>query len=307
MGTVEWEGTAEQVAWHPPYFLLFDIRFIEVRHIETGRLVQIIPGNNIRCIWDGRGTTKSRSILEGPWDDVVSQEPSVFGVMNIESPQQDRERVRIERVFELIPTVPLYLPKWEMPLPLPPPPLPPTLPLPHLPPLWSPLLLPPGSPNLLLPSPKLGPHDIPSGGSRCPKIVTGEKARTTVGHPSPPIDLTTQENQEVPTDTCNDKTQTVTDTVPGSSIPVDPYTPAWKRLIGHTLPPREVISFIGTIFTNKDEIKMICDLRENNAQSFINVIHEVCPVLITLFTSFSICPSRPWISLISHRASGGNA
>ena len=26
-GTVEWEGTAEKVAWHPPYILLFDSRF----------------------------------------------------------------------------------------------------------------------------------------------------------------------------------------------------------------------------------------------------------------------------------------
>ena len=54
-GTIEWEGTAERVAWHPPYVLLFDSRFIEVRHVETGRLAQIIPGNDIRCIWDGRG------------------------------------------------------------------------------------------------------------------------------------------------------------------------------------------------------------------------------------------------------------
>ncbi|KAE9397959.1 citron-like protein, partial [Gymnopus androsaceus JB14] len=48
-GTVEWEGTAERVALHAPYVLLFDSRFIEVRHLETGRLVQIIPGNDIRC------------------------------------------------------------------------------------------------------------------------------------------------------------------------------------------------------------------------------------------------------------------
>src|SRR5258708_37068695 len=44
--TVEWEGTAEKVAYHPPYVLLFDPRFIEIRHVETGRLAQIIPGND---------------------------------------------------------------------------------------------------------------------------------------------------------------------------------------------------------------------------------------------------------------------
>ncbi|KAH9959707.1 hypothetical protein BGW80DRAFT_1366988, partial [Lactifluus volemus] len=28
-GTIEWEGTAEHVAWHPPYILIFDSRSIE--------------------------------------------------------------------------------------------------------------------------------------------------------------------------------------------------------------------------------------------------------------------------------------
>ncbi|KAH9959699.1 hypothetical protein BGW80DRAFT_1131259, partial [Lactifluus volemus] len=54
-GTIEWEGTAEHVARHPPYILIFDSRFIEVRHVENGRLCQIIPGHDLRCIWDGRG------------------------------------------------------------------------------------------------------------------------------------------------------------------------------------------------------------------------------------------------------------
>ena len=45
--TIEWEGIAERVAWHPPYILLFDSRFIEIRHVGTGRLVQIISGNDM--------------------------------------------------------------------------------------------------------------------------------------------------------------------------------------------------------------------------------------------------------------------
>ncbi|KAF9646331.1 hypothetical protein BDM02DRAFT_3065113, partial [Thelephora ganbajun] len=52
---VEWEGAAERVAWHPPYTLPFDSRFIEIRHVETGRLVQIVSGNDMRWIWDGWG------------------------------------------------------------------------------------------------------------------------------------------------------------------------------------------------------------------------------------------------------------
>ncbi|KAF7371013.1 hypothetical protein MSAN_00735500 [Mycena sanguinolenta] len=37
--TIEWEGNAEKVALHQPYILLFDSRFIEIRNIETGRLM----------------------------------------------------------------------------------------------------------------------------------------------------------------------------------------------------------------------------------------------------------------------------
>jgi len=110
IGTIEWEGTAERVAWHPPYILLFDSRFIEIRHVETGRLVQIISGNDMRCIWDGRGTNHSQAISEGSWDEVVSQEPRVHGVMNTEAVQPGRRGVTTQHVFELIPTVPLFLP-----------------------------------------------------------------------------------------------------------------------------------------------------------------------------------------------------
>jgi len=114
--TIEWEGTAEHVAWHPPYILLFDSRFIEIRHVETGRLCQIISGNDMRCIWDGRGTTTNTPATPGPegWSEGMSQEPRVHGVMNsTEQAQPNGPRVSrpvAQHVFELIPTIPLYLP-----------------------------------------------------------------------------------------------------------------------------------------------------------------------------------------------------
>jgi len=106
LGTIEWEGTAERVAWHPPYILLFDSRFIEIRHVETGRLVQIISGSGMRCIWDGRGANRSQAVSEESSDDMVSHEPRVHGVMNTEVVQPGRG-VTTQHVFELIPTVPL--------------------------------------------------------------------------------------------------------------------------------------------------------------------------------------------------------
>ncbi|ETW78805.1 GDP/GTP exchange-like protein [Heterobasidion irregulare TC 32-1] len=115
--TIEWEGTAERVAWHPPYVLLFDSRFIEVRHVETGRLCQIIPGNEMRCIWDGRGTSAA-PLVPGPggsWEEGASQEARVHGVMRSTETAAGSAsaggRAVAQHVFELIPTVPLYLPE----------------------------------------------------------------------------------------------------------------------------------------------------------------------------------------------------
>ncbi|KDR80795.1 hypothetical protein GALMADRAFT_60733 [Galerina marginata CBS 339.88] len=111
-GTIEWEGTAERVAFHSPYILLFDSRFIEVRHVETGRLVQIIPGNEVRCTWDGRGV--STQVTTPPIDsgDEGVQEAQVHFVMNstdsTPGPGGVRTRNIVQHVCELIPTVPLY-------------------------------------------------------------------------------------------------------------------------------------------------------------------------------------------------------
>jgi RHO1 GDP-GTP exchange protein 1/2 len=59
---IEWEGTAEHVALSSPNILLFDSRFIEIRHIETGRLVRIMWGNDVRCLWNYRGLDTSRVV-----------------------------------------------------------------------------------------------------------------------------------------------------------------------------------------------------------------------------------------------------
>jgi hypothetical protein len=104
MGTIEWEGTAERVAFHAPYILLFDSRFIEVRHVETGRLAQIIPGNEIRCTWDGRGVSTQTPAV--PIDEDGNQEAQVHFVMNsTDGPGAMRTRNIVQHVCELIPTV----------------------------------------------------------------------------------------------------------------------------------------------------------------------------------------------------------
>ncbi|KAH8797137.1 hypothetical protein DL96DRAFT_1450033, partial [Flagelloscypha sp. PMI_526] len=52
---IEWESRAESAIQYPSHVLLFSPFFIEIRSLATGRLVQFVAGDNIRCIWDGRG------------------------------------------------------------------------------------------------------------------------------------------------------------------------------------------------------------------------------------------------------------
>ncbi|KAL0081610.1 CNH domain-containing protein [Phycomyces blakesleeanus] len=47
----EWEGNPDHIVYQHPYIIAFDKQFIEVRHFETGELVQIIPGDNIRLTY----------------------------------------------------------------------------------------------------------------------------------------------------------------------------------------------------------------------------------------------------------------
>lgn len=64
-GIVEWEGQADRASFRFPYVLLFSSAFVEVRHLPTGHLTQIIRpevasgsgggGGRLRCLWDGRG------------------------------------------------------------------------------------------------------------------------------------------------------------------------------------------------------------------------------------------------------------
>ncbi|KAF7289464.1 hypothetical protein HMN09_01340400 [Mycena chlorophos] len=114
---IEWEGSAERVALHSPYVLLFDSRFIEVRHIESGRLVQIIPGNDVRCIWDGRGVGSSIVTTPATDGEPTVQDAQIHAVMNSVDPAQPNRPARAvaQNVVELIPTVPLYLPEQAPP------------------------------------------------------------------------------------------------------------------------------------------------------------------------------------------------
>lgn len=52
---IHWEGICEATALHYPYILAFEPSFVEIYHVETGSLVQIVPGNHMRLVHEGRG------------------------------------------------------------------------------------------------------------------------------------------------------------------------------------------------------------------------------------------------------------
>ena len=93
---VEWEGVAERVSYHHPYILLFSGSFIEVRHAASGRLEQIIRGNDIQCIWQGTGHRG-----EDPTTVQPSQNLSVIGVT---SAPAGLDELAVQRIFTLVPS-----------------------------------------------------------------------------------------------------------------------------------------------------------------------------------------------------------
>jgi hypothetical protein len=80
---------------------------------------------------------------------------------------------------------------------------------------------------------------------------------------------------------------------PDLSVLVDSGVSACKRLISHDYSPHETISLIEAVFKSKDEINMIGYLRGDDAQTFIDVIHEVClPPFVSLAQSDYLHPPR---------------
>ncbi|KAI7903164.1 CNH domain-containing protein [Cokeromyces recurvatus] len=45
---IEWESNPYSVAFYYPYVIAFDNKFVEIRHVETGKLVQVFTGSHIR-------------------------------------------------------------------------------------------------------------------------------------------------------------------------------------------------------------------------------------------------------------------
>ncbi|KAK6905920.1 hypothetical protein I203_106755 [Kwoniella mangroviensis CBS 8507] len=78
---IEWEGRPDSIAFHPPYLLLISAPFIEIRHIDTAKLLQIYTGSDLRLTWDGSGGHKHQPIdnpgKNGYGEETKIQEPQI--------------------------------------------------------------------------------------------------------------------------------------------------------------------------------------------------------------------------------------
>ncbi|KAI7896137.1 CNH domain-containing protein [Mucor mucedo] len=71
--SISWEGNPTAFSFRFPYVVAFNTNFIEVRHMDTGDLLQVIPGNNIRCL-----RPDSTDRIHGVMDDRLAGSEVIF-------------------------------------------------------------------------------------------------------------------------------------------------------------------------------------------------------------------------------------
>lgn len=69
---IYWEGLPSHFALSYPYLIAFDSNFIEIRHMETGDLVRVITGENIRFLHESTREIVYVHEDENGYDEVVS-------------------------------------------------------------------------------------------------------------------------------------------------------------------------------------------------------------------------------------------
>ncbi|KAI0079401.1 CNH-domain-containing protein [Panus rudis PR-1116 ss-1] len=85
---VYWEGSPTAFALHYPYVLAFEPTFVEIRHVETGEMSQIIQGNNLRCLFADTPPSTTNSAANYAQYNPYQQVPVVPGAPQGYSPYQ---------------------------------------------------------------------------------------------------------------------------------------------------------------------------------------------------------------------------
>ncbi|KAH8832754.1 CNH domain-containing protein [Flagelloscypha sp. PMI_526] len=120
---VYWEGSPTGFALHEPYVLAFEPNFIEIRHIETGNMSQVIQGSNLRLLFaDTPPSVQKGSQFGGGYTNQYGQ--GYYGQPPTRQPQgMGKDEILIvedDRVMALRPLV--HLQQQQQFAPAPPPP-----------------------------------------------------------------------------------------------------------------------------------------------------------------------------------------
>ncbi|WVR06073.1 hypothetical protein IAU60_003101 [Kwoniella sp. DSM 27419] len=108
---IEWEGRPDSIAFHPPYLLLISAPFIEIRHINTAKLLQIYTGSDLRLTWDGSGGQRNQPVdnpgKDGYGEETKIQEPQIHICQRAPDLRQLGRSLQGvgQHVFELSPTL----------------------------------------------------------------------------------------------------------------------------------------------------------------------------------------------------------
>ncbi|KAH8810361.1 CNH domain-containing protein, partial [Flagelloscypha sp. PMI_526] len=97
---IEWEGLANHISLHHPSILVFSSNFVEIRNLENGRLIQIIFGHDLRCLWDTWNSVEWHPRAESAW-----LRPSIHAITNKAQTRNGGQKCIVQEVFELVPTV----------------------------------------------------------------------------------------------------------------------------------------------------------------------------------------------------------
>lgn len=62
-GFIRWETKAVSFTHVGPHLLLFSLEFVEIRHIQTGRLVQVLEGEDIRLMYSGSSLKEKVTLI----------------------------------------------------------------------------------------------------------------------------------------------------------------------------------------------------------------------------------------------------
>ncbi|KAI9012022.1 CNH domain-containing protein [Phycomyces nitens] len=89
----EWEGNPDRIVYHHPYIIAFDKQFIEVRHFESGELVQIIPGDNIRLTY--YNNSGEAAIIHGCMNNPQKQDSQLLFKLSLEPSSHDKRRLTL--------------------------------------------------------------------------------------------------------------------------------------------------------------------------------------------------------------------